>query len=226
MLQKLITFLLTIIILGYIVFEEIVWERFARPIFSYISSLKILKKLDEYLQTINSTIILIIFLILFATVEILGLVAASFFLQGKVVSGVLIYAGKLPISAFTFWAFQSTKQKLMEFRWFKKTYHFVMGIIDKITRSQIYKGIKRKTAPIQQYLRKKLFSDKESFTKKIQFIYRRLRAFLKKDIWCKHPATCHIFIDINPLIINNRAPLGIDLINVHSPCLTSITNKR
>ena len=182
MLQKLITFLLTIIILGYIVFEEIVWERFARPIFSYISSLKILKKLDEYLQTVNSTLILIIFLILFATVEVLGLVAASFFLQGKVVSGVLIYTGKLPISAFTFWAFQSTKQKLMEFDWFKKTYYFVMRIVDKITHSQIYRGIKRKTAAINQYLRKRLFSDKASFTKKIQLIYRRLKVFLKKDI--------------------------------------------
>ncbi len=41
-LNKVLYYLLTIIIIGYIVFEELVWERFAQPIFRFISSLKIL----------------------------------------------------------------------------------------------------------------------------------------------------------------------------------------
>ena len=154
--NKLLHYILTIIIIGYIVFEELVWERFAQPIFYYISRLNILKRLSVYLQAVNSKLILVIFVCLFVTVELQGLYAASLFLEGKLIHGVLVYLGKVPISAFTFWLFKAVQPKLMEFIWFERAYIYVTLLIEKITHSQIYLNIKEKTAPIKQYIREKI----------------------------------------------------------------------
>jgi hypothetical protein len=180
--NKILHYLLTIIIIGYIVFEELVWERFAQPIFRYISSLKILQKLSAYLQTVNSKLILILFVGLFIIVEAQGLYAASLFVQGKVIHGVLVYAGKIPISAFTFWLFHAVKDKLMEFIWFERAYIYVILLIEKITHSEIYLSIKEKTLPIKQYIRDKVVSGKGTFKTKVLKMYARLRVLLNKDL--------------------------------------------
>jgi hypothetical protein len=177
--KKLLNFLLTIVVLLYIVFEELIWERFAQPIINYINSLKILKKLELSLQYVNSKLILTIFLAMFVVVEFLGLYAGALFLEGKVVHGALLYAGKIPIAAFTFWLFRVTKHKLMEFRWFEKSYLYTMKIIDKIKECDIYKSIKYKTTALKSYLKEKFFKDKSTIKRKIQIIYKRLKELLR-----------------------------------------------
>lgn len=180
--KKLISIILIPIILGYIIFEEIVWERFAKPIFQYIRELNILQQLETHLHTTNKNIILIVFILLFVSVELLGLAAAGLLLNGKVITGVLIYATKIPVSALTFWIFQVTKKKLMKFEWFKHTYQFIMKMIGKITSSHVYLDIKARTAPIKSYIRSKLISNKGSIKKRIELIYRKLKSLLNKDI--------------------------------------------
>ena len=173
---------LTIIIVGYILFEELVWERFAQPIIRFINRLKILQKTSEYLQTVNSKIILVLFILLFITVELQGLYAASLFVQGKVIHGVLVYAGKIPVSAFTFWLFRAVKTKLMEFIWFERAYIYIILFIEKITHSLTYLDIKSKIAPIKQYFKAKVFNGKGVFKKKVQTMYAKLRVMLNKEL--------------------------------------------
>ncbi len=177
--KKLLNVLLTLVVLVYIVFEELIWERFAQPIINYINSLKLLKRLEIYLQTVNSKLILVIFILLFVMVEFQGLYAGALFLEGKVIHGALLYAGKIPIAAFTFWLFRVTKHKLMEFGWFEKSYLWVMNVIDKIKMSDVYKNIKAKTAEIKSYVKATFFKDKSMIKKKIQIIYTKLKALLK-----------------------------------------------
>ena len=179
MMKKLSNILLTIIVLVYIVFEELVWERFAQPIIDYIKELKILKKLEVYLQGVNSKIILVVFLSMFVLVEFQGIYAGALFLEGKVLHGALLYAGKIPIAAFTFWLFGATKEKLLEFNWFKKSYLFMIGLIDIITHSKVYMNIKKKTAPIKAYVRNLLSQDKSVIKRKIAAIYKKLKDLLK-----------------------------------------------
>jgi len=182
LINKLIHYLLTIIIIGYILFEELVWERFAQPIIRFFSRLKLLKKLNSYLQSLDSKIILVLFVSLFAIVEFQGLYAASLFVQGKAIHAVLVYAGKIPISAFTFWLFQNVKPKLMEFIWFERAYIYVTMLIDKITRSQIYLDIKTKTTSVKLFIKKKMTHRKGSFKPRIEALYIKLRTLLKKSL--------------------------------------------
>jgi len=179
MVKKLGNILLTVVVLIYIVFEELVWERFAQPIIDYIKELKILKKLEVYLQDVNSKIILVVFLSMFVIVEFQGIYAGALFLEGKILHGALLYAGKIPIAAFTFWLFGATKEKLLEFGWFKKAYHFIIGLIDIITHSKVYINIKQKTARIKIYMKETFFQDKGILKRKIVVIYKKLKELLK-----------------------------------------------
>jgi len=177
--KKLLNFFLTLLVLTYIIFEELIWERLAQPVIRYINSLKILKRLESTLKTVNSTLILVVFLAMFVIVEFLGVYAGALFLEGKIIYGMLLYAGKIPIAAFTFWLFRVTKHKLMEFFWFEKSYLWIMNLIDALKASDIYKNIKSKSFRIKRYLKEQFFKDKSIIRKKLQVIYTKLKAILK-----------------------------------------------
>ncbi len=179
MMKKLTNVLLTVVVLVYIVFEELVWERFAQPIIDYITELKILKKLEVYLHSVNSKIILVVFLSMFVVVEFIGIYAGALFLEGKIIHGALLYAGKIPVAAFTFWLFGASKDKLLEFNWFKKSYYFIIGLIEIITHSKVYINIKQKTAKMKAYVKENFFQDKSVMKRKISVIYKRLKELLR-----------------------------------------------
>jgi hypothetical protein len=163
-----------------------VWESIARPIYEYVHSLKILKKVELWVNKVHRTVLLVLFLLLFIKVEILGVAAMALLASGKIVSGVILYATKIPIGAFTFWLFKISKNKLMTFKWFKRSYDFVMSKIEYIKNSEIYKNIKKTTAPIKSVLREKIKSFKKLFSKdnknikiKIKKIYIHLKSIFK-----------------------------------------------
>jgi hypothetical protein len=173
--KRVLNFVLTILVLVFIIFEELVWDRFATPIINYISKLKILKKLEIYLQKMDSKILLVTFVVIFALVEFLGLYAGSLFLSGKPLHGALIYAAKIPIAAFTFWMFGATKSKLLEFNWFKKSYYFTVGVIDKIKKSKIYLSIKDRSTKIKEYIKNNILNKKTTIKDRIKAIYRKFK---------------------------------------------------
>ncbi len=176
--KKLVNFFLTIVVLTYIIFEELIWVRFAHPIIHYISALKILKKLEIQLQRLHSVIILVIFLSMFVVVELLGVYAGLLFVAGHMVQGILVYAGKIPIAAFTFWLFGVSKEKLMQFGWFEKAYLFIMKTIDRLKASEVYINIKAKSLQIKHYVKEHFFRDKSLLKKKIAVLYKKLKVLL------------------------------------------------
>jgi hypothetical protein len=178
--KSLTHYLFVLIVLGYIFYEELVWERFAQPIVRYVQSLKLLKRLEVFLQDVNGTVILITFVILFIITEIQGIYAGALLLQGKVLLWALIYAGKIPIAAFTFWMFRVTKPKLMAFAWFEKAYSFVMQWVDWLKATDTYKSIKIKAAEIKTYIKKNYMREGDSTNKKFKRIYTRLKIRLKE----------------------------------------------
>lgn len=175
-------YLFVLIVLGYIFYEELVWERFAQPIVRYIQSLNLLNKLELYLEDVNGEVILFAFVSLFVVVELQGFYAGILLLKGKVLLWILLYAGKVPVAAFTFWLFRVTKPKLMAFDWFERSYHFLMRMIDWVKGTDVYKSIKTKAAEIKTYLKKNYLREGDSTKKKFKKIYKRLKIRLEEIV--------------------------------------------
>ncbi len=179
--NRFIHILLSIVVFIYIIFEEIFWESIARPVYKYIHELKLLKKLEHFILKMPSYVILILFLFIFAMVEFLGIVAGALFLKGNIFIAVSLYLSKIPISAFTFWLFKISKQKLLAFVWFKKSYNFILQKIDLIKSTQIYQQIKSYTRQIKKTFKlwKIRYFPKGSFSSKIKHIYYHLKQLFK-----------------------------------------------
>ncbi len=182
MLKKLINIALTLLVFIYIIFEELIWESIAKPIYDYFHSLEILQKLQTYIEKLHRVIILIIFLLMFSQVELLGIVAAIMLAQGKAYTAVAMYVGKITIGVFTFWLFKVSREKLMTFDWFKSSYDYIMSIIDKIKDSDIYKNIKIRTGELRVNIKKlnlEYFGDRRLLKERISRIYSRIKGIFR-----------------------------------------------
>lgn len=151
--RKIFNALLTVLILIYLILEELVWERIAEPVYEFIHSLKILHNVEQAIAGLNRYAVLVLFLVLFAVVEGLGIVAIGLFAQGLIVPATVLYAGKIPITAFTFWLFKITQDKLMTFGWFKLCYEWLIAVLHNIKTSSIYLNIKVKITGIKTWLK-------------------------------------------------------------------------
>jgi len=182
--NKFILLLQLILVLFYILFEELVWEGIAKPIYEFIHSLKILQKIEHKLQDINPYFILFIFILLLLIVESFGIYAGILFVSGHIALGLMLYIAKLPIAGFTFWLFRLSEDKLMEFGWFKKLYFAMLRAIEWIKSSEIYKNTMAKLKKVKEAIRafkEKYFLKESAFMLKIKALYQALKRVLKKN---------------------------------------------
>ncbi len=182
--QRLIHLLLTVGVFVYILFEEIVWETIARPIYDYIHSLRLLQKIEARVHRLPAWVLLALFLVIFIKVELLGLLAGWMLVKGHAFTAVTLYATKVPIAAFAFWLFRISKDKLLTIGWFKTSYTFVMRQIDRIKSSEIYRQIKTKTAAIKARIKqfKATYLPKGELKRRARRIYLHLKKLFKKDL--------------------------------------------
>jgi hypothetical protein len=185
--HKFISLLQLILVLIYIIFEELIWEGIARPIYVFIHSLKILNKVEEILHAVNAYVILVIFVLLLGIVEALGIYAGILFISGQALLGISLYITKIPIAAFTFWIFRITEDKLMQFNWFKWIYDWIMKGIDWLKSLEIYQStmqrIKVTKANVKQTMKRvkeKYFVKDSPFVMKIKHLYKTIKDSLRK----------------------------------------------
>lgn len=164
----------------YILLEELVWETIAKPVYRFIHGLKILQKIETSVIELDRLALLTIFLLLFIQVELLGIVAIGLIAKGKMIAGIGLYAGKIPVAALTFWLFRLSKEKLMTFAWFKKAYDFLMLIINTIKSSAIHQRIIAKIALLKIRLGQLL---PRSLLQKMKdsALFLKVRLFLNKN---------------------------------------------
>lgn len=155
-LAKIADIVLGILVAIYIVLEELVWENIAEPIYRFIHSLVILQRVELFIVRLDRHILLVIFLALFIQVELLGLFALKLIGTGKVIAGTALYAGKIPVAAFTFWLFRVAQEQLMTFVWFKKSYDLTIWIIDGIKSSSIYLRIVARIKTVKEWFKSRL----------------------------------------------------------------------
>jgi len=179
--HKLISLLQLILVLIFIIFEELIWEGIAYPIYNYVHSLKLLQKVEVKLHDVNRYIILVIFIVMLVFVEAFGLYAGYLFVSGQVALGLSIYLTKIPIAAFTFWMFRVTEDKLMQFGWFKWIYDLVVKFIDWLKSLDIYISTMAKIKSMKEKFkafRLKHFSKESPFVTKIKHIYQNIKTSL------------------------------------------------
>ena len=180
--HKLITLLQLILVIIYIIFEELIWEGIAKPIYETIHSLQILQKVEAKLQHVNPTVILVIFVVLLAIVETFGIYAGMLFVSGQVLLGLGLYLSKIPIAAFTFWLFRVSEDKLMQFGWFKWLYDKIMLGIAWLKSHEVYISTMKRIKELKALLKTwkaKYFSKESPFIKKLKKLYKSVKASLK-----------------------------------------------
>ena len=132
----------SILVVGYILFEELIWDVFAKPVYQYFQSLSILDSLKKKFLGMNRYVLLSVFIFILGIAEAMGFLSGFCIINGYIFPGIFVYALKIPVAAFTFWLFDLTKDQLMTFHWLKTTYDFIMDLIEKITNSSIHVYIK------------------------------------------------------------------------------------
>ena len=182
MFSKIVNIFLTFLVFVYIIFEELIWDRLSKPIFSYISNLELFRDLEPKIMALNSYLILFIFLIPFIIVELLGIYAGILFISGNILLGLLVYVLKIPIAVVIFWFFNITKDVLLQFRWLNFIYKNLILIIEKIKHCRIYVMIQDKTSIVKDEIKKIFFTSKIDFKEKVIEIYKLLKdKFNKKS---------------------------------------------
>ena len=186
--RKLITLLQLLLVIIFILFEEIIWEGIARPIYTYVHSLKVLQRVEAWLQGVNATVILVIFVVMLASVEMLGIYAGILFVSGQVALGLMLYLTKVPIAAFTFWMFRVTESKLMQFGWFRWLYEKMMAAIGWLKSLEIYQStmhkLKKTKEKIKGWIKRfkaKYFTKESPFVNRLKRLYRSIKRVLKRD---------------------------------------------
>ncbi|QKF72493.1 putative membrane protein [Aliarcobacter faecis] len=180
MLRKIFDFFLIILISIYIIFEELIWEKISKPIINKILKLNLFLNLVSKIESLNSYIILSIFLIFFTIVELLGVYAAIIFVQGKVISAIFIYLLKIPLAILILWFFDITKPKLLKFRWFEIVYDNLIYLKNKIQHSKIYLMIYEKIDNIKEYINSKFDFSKHSIKNRVIELYQKLKKKFQK----------------------------------------------
>ena len=185
--NRIISLLQLLLVLIFIIFEELIWEGIAKPIYDAVHSLKILQKIEVKLQRVNPFVILVFFVVLLAVVETFGIYAGMLFLSGRVIMGLSLYLMKIPIAAFTFWLFRATEEKLMQFGWFKWIYERIMQGIDWLKSLQIYKDTMVRLQKLKETLKRfrnkvkeRYFKEESPLVKKLKKYYRHLKDSLDK----------------------------------------------
>ena len=185
--NRLISLLQLLLVLIFIIFEELIWEGIAKPIYRRIHELKILQKVEAKLKSVNPMVILLLFVILLIIVEAFGIYAGLLFVSGHFLLGLGLYLSKIPIAAFTFWLFRVTENKLMRFGWFKWLYEKIMAAIDWLKQLMIYqetmaklKVLKVEIKTAARRFKEQYFKEESSFVKRLKRHYKNLKEYLDR----------------------------------------------
>jgi len=182
--QRLLLVIEFLLVFLFILFEELIWEGIAKPIYEKIESLHITKKLETRIKQTNRYTLLLFFTLFLFGVEGAGILAGIFFIQGKVLVGLLLYIAKIPIAAFVFWLFNVSKEKLLTFGWFSWLYDKLMSGLDWLKDLEIYKSIMAKMSNLKEKIKvnwrkiqTRYFNRGSSFTEELKSFYNYIKNF-------------------------------------------------
>ncbi|MEA2028518.1 MAG: hypothetical protein U9N49_06035 [Campylobacterota bacterium] len=184
--NKILTVLQLILILLFIIFEEIIWEGIAQPIYQYVHSLNIVQRLEKHLAKVNAYVALFIFATLLIIVEVAGLLAGVLFVKGQMITGATLYIAKIPLAAFTFWIFKVTKFKMLSFGFVSWIYKRIIAFMNWLKNLETYQELIATLKEIKTWIKEKFsafkerfFPKKNGFIEKLKKMYQAIKERLK-----------------------------------------------
>ncbi len=171
-----------ILVAGFIIFEELIWNVLAKPIIDRLNRLAIFEKLRQTFLEMNRHLLMTVFVLIFALTEYLGILSGITVVSGNLSSGVLIYLLKAPLAAFTFWLFELTKPKLMTFTWLKSAYEYLMDWKDLLTGTTIYQALKTSISTTRKRMKQvyRSFTGDQSLLGSIKTHYMLVKTFFMR----------------------------------------------
>lgn len=170
----------TILVAGFIIFEELIWNVLAKPIIDRLNQLAIFERLRQMFLDMNRHGVLTVFIAIFALTEYLGILSGVTIISGEVTTGMMIYLLKAPVAAFTFWLFDLTKPKLMTFAWLASVYSNLMCWKDMLTATTIYQSLKTSVLATKNRI-KQIYQDylgESSLLDSLRARYQLIKTFL------------------------------------------------
>lgn len=171
-----------VLVIGFIFFEQIIWEWMVKPIRDYMVGLKIFQRLQAKIEAQDTYQTLVIFLVPLGIAEAMGVYSGALILHGALTWGVILYILKVPVAGLTFWMFGFSKEKLLTIDWFATLYGLLIKGFDWIKATGIYKSVVIKTAEFKAYV-KSLIPTESVIKAEFIKIYTKIKAvFVEHDI--------------------------------------------
>jgi len=153
MFKKIKNLFVLIIVLTYLLFEELIWDKIVVKIYNLIAKLKLYESFLDYIRlSANRYVVLIFFILPFIIGEILGIISAILIAKIHIFLAISVYALKIPIIVLAFSILKSGKEKLDSFIWFVVIYSFIERAVVKVKNSNIYIRLKERAVVIKEYI--------------------------------------------------------------------------
>lgn len=172
MLHRIRNTFFVVVILIYILFEELIWKSTVAPIIRFISEFHIYRRFLGYIALqAGRTTVLFLFIVPFVIGEVVGIYSGILAAQLHFLGAVILYACKIPLVVIALAILQNGKEKLLTFGWFFVCYWWVIQQLEKLHNNRLY----RQTNLSIKKLRKKFENRSSRMSRLIGRLYHRLR---------------------------------------------------
>lgn len=168
-----------LLVIGFIVFEEIIWEGIVIKIYNKIVKLGFFQELQKWIELQNTYTTLVIFVVPFIFAELMSLYSGTLIVTGNILLGVILYIVKLPVAGVTFWIFSFSKVKLLSIDWFNTLYELLIRFFNWVKSTKIYTKVKDRINEVKEYI-KNLKGEGNGVGSRFTKIYKDLKELFKQ----------------------------------------------
>lgn len=166
--NKLTKFILNIIALIYVIFDEI-FVYLSNKLNNLIDKYEVFKYLNQKLKTTNKYLILCLLLVVLAISEVIGIISFILLSKGLVYLFVMFYIIKFLPFFIVSYIFKQTKENLLTINWFNYSYNKVVYITDYLKSMEIVIQIKE----LKNKIKEKIQIKKSVLKEKIKFLIKK-----------------------------------------------------
>lgn len=166
------------LLLSYLLFEELIWRNAVAPFLHFFSSFHLYRRFLEYVRwRAGRVTVLILFTVPFLLGEIIGILSGILAARLYFVSAALLYGCKIPLIVVALAILEHGKEKLLTFRWFDLSYGWVLKQLERLHKSRIY----RQTTLALHTIRRRFGSRSNPSVRMIIRLYHRIRHTIHKN---------------------------------------------
>jgi hypothetical protein len=164
----------TLLVLIYILFEELVWEQFVIPVRRMIERV-VRPYVERYILALHRYTVLAVFIGVLVMAEGLGIAAGVALVVAGPLVGFTLYGLKVVLAGIAFWILSIAKEKLLRIGWFRRSYEAVLRFKHWVETREVYLRVKRKAVEVKTAVSRWLAARRNG---RLQRLYRRLKAIL------------------------------------------------